>query len=130
MKQFILITAIFGVLSVLLGAFGAHALKALLSADQLSSFKTAVQYHQIHTLAMFLTALLYLHDRSKYTKWVFYGFTLGIILFSGSIYLLSCKDLIGIQNAGWLGPITPLGGLVFITSWLILAFSAFKMRNT
>lgn len=129
MKPFILITAIFGAISIILGAFGAHALKELISADQLTGYKTAVQYHQIHTLAMFMTGLLYVHKPSKLIKWVFYGFVIGIILFSGSIYLLACKDLLGIQNTSWLGPITPMGGLVFIISWLGIGIAGFKKEQ-
>lgn len=128
MKNFILITGIFGALSVILGAFGAHALKELISPDQLTSFKTGVQYHQIHTLAMFMTALLYLYKPSKILKWAFYGFTIGILFFSGSIYLLSCRDLLNVSNTGLLGPITPLGGLIFISSWVGLAVAGIKNK--
>jgi uncharacterized membrane protein YgdD (TMEM256/DUF423 family) len=126
MKSFIIICGITGAISVILGAFGAHALKELISPDQLVSYKTAVQYHQIHTLAMLMTAFFYKQAPSKLLQWVFYGFTIGVLFFSGSIYLLSCKDLFGISNTSLLGPITPIGGLIFICSWIGLAIAGYK----
>lgn len=112
-----IIIAITGALAVVLGAFGAHGLKAQLSVDQLASYNTAVKYHFIHVLIM---AVLYFSSgRSRVVSISFYLFFIGIILFSGSIYLLATRDLTGMNNS-ILGPITPIGGVFFILGWLNL----------
>lgn len=110
-------------LAVVLGAFGAHALKARLSETSLEVWKTGVLYHFIHALGVLLLALLYkvewLKPKSfQVSSWLM---IIGILFFSGSIYGLSTTE-IHLFNVKWLGPITPFGGLFFISGWLVAAF--------
>lgn len=110
-------------LAVVLGAFGAHALKARLSEASLEVWKTGVLYHFIHALGVLLIALLYkvewLKPKSfQVSSWLM---IIGILFFSGSIYGLSTTE-IHLFNVKWLGPITPFGGLFFISGWLVAAF--------
>lgn len=107
------LVAISGALAVALGALGAHALKEVLDPSSLESYKVAVLYHLVHTLAI-LAAIQ--GNFKKVTIW-FWGS--GILLFSGSIYLLAVDELMGMKLS-FLGPITPLGGLLFIAGWLSL----------
>lgn len=107
--------------AVLLGAFGAHALKGRLSVDQLTTFETAVRYQMYHALALLVVAWAVTHwPASALTHWAGWLFIAGTLLFSGSLYGLS---LLGLR---WLGAITPLGGLAFIAGWACLAFLAFR----
>jgi len=124
MKRRILIAAcVFGVLAVILGAFGAHGLKNNISLSDLENWKTAVSYHFYHTLALLFLAQA--GTRNKWTSVAFIAFSLGIIFFSGSLYLLSTRTLTGFY---WpvLGPVTPVGGLFFIIGWISLLVSGIK----
>lgn len=125
-RQIIITASIFGLSAVILGAFGAHALKESLSPSSLDSWKTAVSYQFYHTLA-----LLFLSNFSKYRsrsiRFAYWSFTLGMLIFSGSIYLLSTTELSKI-NFSFLGPVTPLGGLLLILGWLFLLFAALKNK--
>jgi uncharacterized membrane protein YgdD (TMEM256/DUF423 family) len=116
------IAAIFGIIAVIFGAFGAHALKAQLNATALENWKTAVNYQFVHALALLLLATL---PTTRFIRLSAWFFTLGIVCFSGSLYLLSLKEILTI-NTAFVGPITPLGGLLFIIGWVFLFFSAFK----
>jgi uncharacterized membrane protein YgdD (TMEM256/DUF423 family) len=116
------IAAIFGIIAVIFGAFGAHALKAQLSASALENWKTAVNYQFVHALALLLLATL---PTTRFIRLSAWFFTLGIVCFSGSLYLLSLREILTI-NAAFVGPITPIGGLFFIIGWVCLFFSAFK----
>jgi uncharacterized membrane protein YgdD (TMEM256/DUF423 family) len=116
------IAAIFGIIAVIFGAFGAHALKAQLSATALENWKTAVNYQFIHALALLLLATLQTNRFIRLSAWFF---ALGIVCFSGSLYLLSIREILTI-NIAFVGPITPIGGLFFIIGWVFLFFSAFK----
>lgn len=118
MNKKLLIVALLGAVAVGLGAFGAHGLKPLLSGSQMDSFKTGSLYHFIHTIAMLALALY--GSKSKVLNQSFYLFLVGIILFSGSIYLLSTRHLYGMEGLSVIGPITPLGGVLFIAGWLNL----------
>jgi len=125
----IIIVAIFGALAVIVGAFGAHGLKPLLTADQLESYKTGVSYQFYHTIVLFGLALLINSNANKYFKLAFTFISIGILLFSGSIYLLSTRDITGLTSMSWLGPITPIGGLSFILGWVFLGIGAYQSRN-
>jgi uncharacterized membrane protein YgdD (TMEM256/DUF423 family) len=125
-KKVILIAGILGILAVILGAFGAHALEDKLTTDQLASYGTANDYQFYHALLLVAIGLILKSEQSKLLMWSAYSAITGIILFSGSIYLLACKDIIGISNTGIIGPITPLGGLFFILSWLFLLLHFIK----
>lgn len=111
-------------LAVLFGAFGAHALKARLDPSQLASWRTGVEYHFYHALGLLLVASLRDHVGRRAARWVATLLLAGMVLFSGSLYLLSTKDLLGIGNASaLLGPVTPMGGLCFIAGWAVLFIS-------
>lgn len=126
-KTFLISGALLGGLAVILGAFGAHALKAKLSPESLQIFETGVRYQFYHALALLLVALLSEKMSSSAMNLSGYFFIAGVILFSGSIYLLATRDILGIDS--WksiLGPITPLGGLCFVTGWVLLLIAALK----
>ncbi len=120
-KLALLAGSVAGMLAVVLGAFGAHALKARLEPAQLDAYQTAVNYQMYHALALLLTGLLLLHFREvALLHWASLLFIAGIVLFSGSLYLLTLTDM------RWPGPITPLGGLSFIAAWLCLAVAGVR----
>jgi len=118
------IASISGAVSVILGAFGAHTLREQLSAEALQVFETGVRYQFFHTIALFICGIL--ADRFLTYRAAKF-FVAGIILFSGSLYLLSARSLLGIEGWTWLGPITPIGGLMLILGWVSL-FVAFKPK--
>jgi uncharacterized membrane protein YgdD (TMEM256/DUF423 family) len=124
-KNFLVTAALLGGLSVLLGAFAAHQLKIIAAAEVLPIFETAVRYQMYHALALLATGVLYLQFRVKQLRWAGNLFIAGIILFSGSLYLLC---FIKHQNipALWVGAVTPLGGLCFIAGWVLLALGVAK----
>ncbi len=107
-------------IAVGLGAFGAHGLKALLKAPQLQTFEIGVRYQFYHAFALLFTGLLVNKYPSKLMNLAGFLFVLGIICFSGSLYLLATHSIIGLNNYQWLGPITPIGGTFFIIGWLFL----------
>ncbi|MBL7924043.1 MAG: DUF423 domain-containing protein [Bacteroidia bacterium] len=114
--------AIAAAMAVIFGAFGAHKLKEVLDVAELANWETACRYQFYHALALLLTALLSLNHNQKHCKTAALLFGLGILFFSGSLYLLSLRNVLNI-SASWLGPITPIGGLFFISGWLRLAFA-------
>ncbi len=116
------LAALSALLAVVMGAFGAHALKTVLTVEMLAVYKTAVNYHMWHALGLGLIAVFQqLSGESCYLLWAGRLMFLGIVLFSGSLYLLA------ILNLPALGMITPLGGLAFIAAWgLVLVFAAKK----
>ncbi len=121
--------AITGILAVSIGAFGAHGLKPRLDPSQLNTFHTGVNYHFYHLFAMSFAYLLHMHTGSIWVKRGYWCFLAGIILFSGSLYLLSTRDLIGLSTYKWLGPLTPIGGLCFILGWVSILVFALKDRR-
>ncbi len=121
--------AITGILAVSIGAFGAHGLKPKLEATQLAIFHTGVSYHFYHLLAMSFAYLLYIQTNHHWVRKGFWAFLIGIILFSGSLYLLSTRELIGMTSYKWLGPLTPIGGLFFIFGWISIMISAYKPQD-
>ncbi|HAP01076.1 MAG TPA: DUF423 domain-containing protein [Bacteroidetes bacterium] len=126
-QRTILTTAcVFASLAVILGAFGAHTLKEKISPELLLSFETGVRYQFYHALALLLLGILIKDFQNRFTKWAAIFFTAGIIFFCGSIYILSIRDIIGLENYKWLGPITPLGGVCFIIGWASLLLSVRK----
>lgn len=115
--------------AVILGALGAHALKSRLQPDALLSFETGVRYHLIHGIALLVLALLTDHLGDKKVKTLAILFTSGILCFSGSIYLFATRPLYGMEGQlKFLGPITPLGGVLFIIAWILLAVYALKRK--
>jgi uncharacterized membrane protein YgdD (TMEM256/DUF423 family) len=120
-RLFLLLAAFFGFTGVALGAFAAHGLKSRLSADYLAVFQTGVHYQLIHALALFGVAWLAFQYPGRLVNAAGILFAMGILLFSGSLYLLT---LVGI---GRLGIITPIGGAAFLAAWLCLGIAAWRM---
>lgn len=118
MDNKIKIVAILGALGVGIGAFGAHGLKPYLDVAQTETFKTATLYHFIHIVAMLTIAMN--STKSKVNNLSFYLFLAGVVCFSGSLYILSTRHLYGGDTWNFVGPITPIGGLLFIFGWLNL----------
>lgn len=120
-KTFLVIAAISGLLAVALGAFGAHGLKSRVTEDLLAVYQTGVQYHFYHTFALGLCGLLLLQlPQAVGLHWAGWMFTAGIIIFSGSLYLMA------LTGTRWLGAITPIGGVAFIGGWLAMAVAIFR----
>jgi uncharacterized membrane protein YgdD (TMEM256/DUF423 family) len=118
-----------GATAVIIGAFGAHYLKTIFTADQLISFETGVKYQFYHALALLFSGIIGLYFQSKYLKFATICFIGGTIMFSGSIYLLNIlksKEIIGLSG---LGIITPLGGLLLIAGWFLLLFNINGKQN-
>jgi uncharacterized membrane protein YgdD (TMEM256/DUF423 family) len=113
-------------LAVALGAFGAHALGDVLLPNEKVTFETANRYHFYHTIVLVFIAILYGRDESRMLRLAAYAYIDGIILFSGSLYLLASKNILGIASWGFLGPITPVGGVFLIIGWFILAWYGFQ----
>ena len=131
MQKFFLKTgALLGALSVILGAFGAHALKQLLDEKMLAVFDTGVRYQFYHAIALLFTGILYKDFTHTYLRLAGRLFILGILFFCGSLYLLSFIDLASHPGLKWLGVITPLGGGCFIAGWLLLAAGISKNKST
>ncbi|MBX9755767.1 MAG: DUF423 domain-containing protein [Pseudomonadaceae bacterium] len=123
LRGFLLLAAFFGFTGVGLGAFAAHALKSRLSPEYLAVFQTGVHYQMLHALALLALALLVRQLPGRLLLAAGYLFTLGIVLFSGSLYALT---LSGISA---LGMITPVGGLAFLAGWLCLGLSAWRLGS-
>ncbi|GAA0356232.1 DUF423 domain-containing protein [Bowmanella denitrificans] len=120
MKWILTLAAFFGLTGVMLGAFAAHGLKGKLENQLLAAFQTGVQYQLWHTLALILLVLLYRQQPQPLLQWAAISMCSGVVLFSGSLYLLA------ITGMKWLGPITPLGGLAMILGWLLLLIAALR----
>jgi uncharacterized membrane protein YgdD (TMEM256/DUF423 family) len=118
MNKKIILTGLFlGFVSIVLGAFGAHALKKTLTIDQLSSFETGVKYMMYHALfLLFLGSNSFFEEKKR--NIIFKLVLIGVLLFSFSIFLLTTSSVTGL-NLGFIGPITPIGGLLLIVSWLL-----------
>ncbi|HET9041835.1 MAG TPA: DUF423 domain-containing protein [Burkholderiales bacterium] len=121
-KLFILLGALAGAAGVVLGAFGAHALKARLSADMLAVWHTAVQYHFWHALALIAIGILIALalPGSALLRWAGWLMVAGLVLFSGSLYVLA------LSGARWLGAVTPFGGAAWIGAWVLLAVAVLR----
>ena len=112
--------SLFGMSAVILGAFGAHALKQILEPNMLAIFHTGVEYQFIHALALLGVSILQKNNPSNNLKRAAWFFTIGILLFSGSLYILSLKDFLAFLPLKIFGPITPVGGVFFILGWFQL----------
>ena len=120
-KKWIGIGSILVMLSVMIGAFGAHMLEPIIGEDKISVYETGVQYHMIHALGIILIGVIAkVFGEAKLLVWSARLLFIGIILFSGSLYALSISGL------GPLGAITPLGGVSFIAGWICLAVTVLK----
>jgi uncharacterized membrane protein YgdD (TMEM256/DUF423 family) len=120
-QLFLIIGALASALAVALGAFGAHALKARLTPDLLTVYHTGVQYHFFHALGLLLIGLAAAQwPASAWLRVSGWTMLVGIVLFSGSLYLLA------LTGQRWLGAVTPLGGVAFIAAWLLFALGVFR----
>jgi uncharacterized membrane protein YgdD (TMEM256/DUF423 family) len=127
MTQFILLFAtILGGLAVVFGAFGAHALKKILSEDQLKSFETGVKYQMYHAIVLLIIGFNF-NLETPSEKYMVYAFMAGIILFSFSIYGLVIS-LAKNKKLTFLGPVTPLGGLFLIIGWCLLFYAILNLQ--
>ena len=121
-KLFLSLGSISGALAVMLGAFGAHGLKDKLSEKMLANYMTGVEYHFYHTIVLLIVGVIALHYPTRTLAASGWAFTIGILIFSGSLYVLA---MTGITK---LGAITPVGGLAFIIGWILLAVAVLKTR--
>lgn len=119
-RQVLSTAAFIGAFSVAAGAFGAHGLKKIFSQEILQTFETAVRYEFYHVFALLVTGLLLLNRDEKLLRWAALLFIAGILLFSGSLYLLCVVKWKEMADWYWLGAITPFGGVCFIAGWLML----------
>lgn len=122
-RLFLLLAGVFGLTGVALGAFAAHGLKSRLAPEMLTVFQTGVQYQMYHALALLAVALLSLHMPGRLLSAAGGLFAVGILLFSGSLYLLT------LTGVGKLGIVTPFGGVAFLAGWLCLVFAAWNLRG-
>ncbi len=124
------IAALFGALAVILGAYGAHGLKPLLDDYSRAIYEKGVSYHFYHTFALMAVAILMAKTTNSWLMWSGNCFALGILLFSGSLYLLATRSLLHIESfTPILGPITPIGGLFFIAGWVLLFIYFMKING-
>ena len=123
-KLFLILGSINAAAVVSMGAFGAHSLKAKIPEDMLSVFQTAVQYHFYHALGLLIVGLLSMYLKpDRYIVIAGWMMFIGIVLFSGSLYVLS------ISGIRWLGIITPFGGIAFILSWIFVAVAIWRWSS-
>ncbi len=123
----LIIGAVYGMLSIILGAFGAHGLKRILPAEKIEIFETGVKYQMYAALFLLIVGYI-LKFETGMEKWISLSMILGVFLFSFSIYFLSFNGYNG-MNFKFLGPITPIGGLMMIVSWALLIFYFVKSRS-
>ncbi|AIQ46168.1 membrane protein [Paenibacillus sp. FSL R7-0273] len=123
-RKFMAWGALLAMLSVMIGAFGAHMLEDVISSEHLAVYETGVHYHMVHALGLLVIALLIGQwGESTRLRWAGWLLIAGIVLFSGSLYVLS------ISGISMLGAITPLGGVCFIAGWICLAVEAFFRKQ-
>lgn len=122
-KGYLRLAALLAALTVGLGAFGAHGLEAHVADKAVKTFETAVRYQFYHVLALALAGILYREFPNKWTKIAAICFIAGILLFSGSLYVLTYSIAAVSPDFKWAGPITPLGGVCFIAGWISLAIA-------
>ncbi|MGB3149290.1 MAG: DUF423 domain-containing protein [Maribacter sp.] len=128
MSRTIFLTAcIFGVMAVMLGAFGAHGLQKLVDAKSVTSFETGVRYQMYHAFFLFILGLLpAISERIK--RIIFYFLVSGVVLFSFSIYLLAINSLVDFDFK-MIAFITPIGGFLLITAWSVLGYTIYKIKR-
>jgi uncharacterized membrane protein YgdD (TMEM256/DUF423 family) len=125
-KLFLGLGSSLAALGVILGAFGAHKLKQLVSPETVNTFQTGVQYQMYHAFALLIVGLLYEKYQSNLLNYAGVFFIIGIMLFSGSLYLLSSLKVMNKVGLSGIGLITPIGGLMFILAWALLLIAILK----
>lgn len=127
-RPFLFLASLSGAIAVALGAFGAHGLKKIVSADAVATFQTGVQYQVYHTFALLIAGILFGTYPVKWIRWAGACFIVGIILFSGSLYLMTAFKANGTVGLDGIGIITPFGGLSFILGWLFLCVGVSRKK--
>lgn len=126
-KKILLTAAFIGILAIILGAFGAHALKKTLSVEQLQSFEVGVRYQMYHALfLLFIGTFAFLDEKQRMV--IFWLTISGVLLFSGSIYLLATNGITNLKTK-FLGPITPIGGFLLISAWSYLFYAILSKKS-
>lgn len=128
-KGFLIIASILGALSVALGAFGAHALKQIVPPESVITFETGVRYQFYHTFALLAVAILFETFPGKWLVTAGWLFILGIVLFSGSLYILTALKATNTVGMKGIGVITPVGGLLFVAGWICLLIGIMASPN-
>jgi uncharacterized membrane protein YgdD (TMEM256/DUF423 family) len=127
LKKYTAIAAFFGATGVILGAFGAHGLQQLTTDEKiLHAFHTGVEYQLYHAIALLAVALLSDRLSGTYLRWAANCFTTGIILFSGSLYVIAWLNIEQAGSVRWIGPVTPVGGVFLIAGWVLLFVGAIR----
>jgi uncharacterized membrane protein YgdD (TMEM256/DUF423 family) len=127
-KRFVVTGAVLGATAVALGAFGAHGLAKIVSAETVKAFQTGVQYQMYHALALLLIGILYDRCAERFAKTAGILFIIGVILFSGSLYILTAGKATDTAALDKAGIITPIGGLALIGGWVFLFISAVRSK--
>lgn len=128
-RQYLIYAALFGGLAVALGAFGAHGLERITQdAKILHGFQTGVQYQMYHAIALLFAGVIYDKLKNNWIKWSANSFIIGILLFSGSLYLLTFLKIQSSSFTQYIGPLTPLGGIFFIAGWLFLLMGVLRKK--
>ncbi|HWV69831.1 DUF423 domain-containing protein [Chitinophaga sp.] len=127
-KSFLVWAAVLGALAVVLGAFGAHKLKELVPPETVSTFQTGVTYQFYHVFALIATGILFAHVPGNQLVWAGRCFIIGVLLFSGSLYLLTMLKATGNVGLRGVGIITPIGGVFFIAGWICLLAGILKLK--
>ncbi|MDP3393668.1 DUF423 domain-containing protein [Sediminibacterium sp.] len=127
-KGFIIIASFLGALAVALGAFGAHGLKNYASPAMINTFETAVKYQFYHVFALSITGILYAYFPTPMLVTAGKLFIVGMSIFSGSLYLLTLFSVLGYNQFKWIGAITPIGGLILITAWILMGISLWRYK--
>jgi uncharacterized membrane protein YgdD (TMEM256/DUF423 family) len=126
-KKILLAAAFLGITAIILGAFGAHALKKVLSVEQLQSFEVGVRYQMYHALfLLFIGVFAFLNEKERLL--IFWLTIFGVLFFSGSIYLLATNGITNLKTK-FLGPVTPIGGLLLISAWGYLFYAIFSKKQ-
>jgi len=122
-RRFLILAGLLGFLGVLAGTFGAHGLKGRIEPAMIETFEVGVRYHLVHAVALLVVALMAQQKISACMKVAGWGFTIGIIIFSGTLYLLA------VTGMKWLGAITPLGGVGFMVGWIALLVAGVREKK-
>ncbi|MBK7870381.1 MAG: DUF423 domain-containing protein [Saprospiraceae bacterium] len=125
-KHFLRLGSLMGMLAVVLGAFASHSLKNMLTPEEIATFEIGVRYQFYHAFAILIVSIFLYIRETKFATIAGWLFFIGIILFSGSLYLLAFKNIAYQFPTGVVAPITPIGGVLFIAGWIFLFLSSYQ----